>query len=356
MAHMKSSLGVNLLIAPLLLLSACERAEEPEQAPLVRPAKLYEVTVASNVRSYDFPAIVEASTSKDLTFQVAGQIQTLRVLEGQEVSKGEIIATLDQRRFKNDLQAAQNQYDAARQEFERAERLIKENAIAQNVFDQRKTQLNVALAQLDTSRKSLEDTTLLSPFDGVVAVLQAKELVSVTPTQTVVTLQTTGAAEAVVRVPSSLVAQSKRLQPIEAYVVLDSAPQFKMVAEMVEFSTVADERSQTFRANFAFTPPESLLILPGMTGIVKTRTAVTEKDKLSTQISIPLNAVLSDGSGQYVWLVDPGAMTVTRTDIVVGTGVGEYLQVEKGLRVGDLVVAAGASHLHEGMQIRRLNN
>lgn len=353
---MTSKTNVILIAAFLGMLSGCGQQEAPEKVEVIRPAKLIEVQASSNIKHFNFPAVVEALSSKELTFQVSGQIEKLNVREGEEVKQGDIIATLVQRSFKNQLQTAQTQFDAAKQDFGRAERLIVENAIAQNVYDQRLTQLNVTTAQLDTAKKAMEDTVLLSPFDGVVAVKHAKELDTVSPSQAVFTLQTEGAAEALVKIPASLMTHSKQIVPIETHVVLDSATQYEIKAEFVAASALADERSQTFDVRFGFTPPEDLRILPGMTGVVKVSLRLTSDSNSVGQISIPLSAVLSDGDGQFVWKVDTQTMTVARQNIQVGAGVGELLAIDSGLAVGDTIVGAGASYLNEGMKIRRLEN
>ncbi|MFT5838190.1 MAG: RND family efflux transporter MFP subunit [Flavobacteriales bacterium] len=353
---MISKTHVILITATLALLSGCGQKVEPEKVEVIRPAKLIEVTASSNIKHFNFPAVVEALSSKELTFQVSGQIEKLNVREGSEVKQGDVLATLVQRDFKNRLQTAQTQFNVAKLDFERAQRLIVENAIAQNVYDQRLTQLKVTTAQLDTANKAVEDTVLLSPFDGVVAVKHAKELDTVSPSQAVFTLQTEGAAEARVKIPASLVTHQKQIVPIETVVILDSANQYEIKAKLVAASTLADERSQTFDVRFGFTPPEELTILPGMTGIVKVSLKLTSDVKSIGQIAIPLSAVLSDSDGQFVWKVDTQTMTVARQNIQVGAGVGETLAIDLGLVAGDTIVGAGASYLNEGMKIRRLEN
>jgi RND family efflux transporter MFP subunit len=345
-----------LIMAAFSILGGCGQKVSSEKVEVIRPAKLIEVTASSNIKYFNFPAVVEALSSKELTFQVSGQIEKLNVREGSEVKQGDVLGTLVQRDFKNRLQTAQTQFNVAKLDFERAERLIVENAIAQNVYDQRLTQLNVTTAQLDTANKAMEDTVLLSPFDGVVAVKHSKELDTVSPSQAVFTIQTEGAAEALIKVPASLVTHSKQIVPIESHVVLDSATQYEMKARFVAISTLADERSQTFDVRFGFTPPEKLTILPGMTGVVHSTFRLSTDAKSVGQIAIPLSAVLSDSDGQFVWKVDTQTMTVARQNIQVGAGVGETLTIDSGLVAGDTIVGAGASYLNEGMKIRRLEN
>ncbi len=346
----KYTIGLILILA----MTGCEQSVEPEKVEVIRPVKLITVSSSSNVNSYSFPAVIEAATSRDLAFQVSGQIVELAVSPGVDIKKGAVIGRLDQRQYRNELQTAQTQFDNAKSEFERAQRLIEQDAIAKNVFDQRESQYEVASAKLDNAKKALEDTVLYSPFDGAIAAKLARELETVGPSTPVVTLQTVGAAEAVVKIPASLVARSKQINPLETLVVLDSAPDSPMSAEILEASGLADEKSQTFEVKFGFTPPESLTILPGMTGIVKSKLSFANDSE--SQISIPLNSVLSDGDGQYVWIAQNDPMTVTRRNVVVSTSVGESLVIESGLADGEVIVGAGASYLFEGMKIRPLED
>lgn len=152
-----------ILIPLLAVMSGCAREEAAVEVEPVRPAKLHQVTSAGNKQTFNFPAIVNAATSADLTFAVPGQIQKFNVIEGAPVVKGQIIASLDQRQFRNDLSTAQSNLDSAQAEFERAERLIAENAISRSIFEQRQTARDVAQAQLDSAQKALEDTVLRTP-------------------------------------------------------------------------------------------------------------------------------------------------------------------------------------------------
>ena len=353
---MIAKISTSIAAMSLVMLSACSQEQVAIQEEVIRPAKLITVEASSNVKHFSFPAVVEALSSKELTFQVSGQIETMTVREGQEVKQGDVLATLLQRSFNNQLRTAQTQFDTAKLEFERAERLIVEDAIAQNVYDQRLAQLNIATTDLDNAQKAVEDSVLLSPFDGVIAVKHAKELDTISPSQAVFTLQTEGAAEALVKIPASLVSRSKQIEPLETFVVLDSASQYQIPASFVSASAQADERSQTFEARFGFTPPEDLTILPGMTGVVQSKLKLNIDAAREGEIAIPLNATQTDSDGQFVWKVNMENMTVQRQEIVVGPGVGELLSIESGLSAGDTIVGAGASYLNEGMKIRRLED
>ncbi|MEM1106706.1 MAG: efflux RND transporter periplasmic adaptor subunit [Pseudomonadota bacterium] len=340
-------------LSSAVILTGCSEAEvAPLEAPTVRPAKLIEVSSAQLERSFRLPAIVGAADSSILTFQVGGLLQELQIIEGTEVERGQLLAQLDQRDFRNSVASARATFDNAQVEFTRAERLISERAIAQSVFDQRRSQRDVARASLDSALKSLDDTVIRAPFDGVVADIHVESFETVSPSQPILTLQSAGDAEVVIQVPASIVVNVERLQPIELLLELDAAPNLRLPATFVSSASVADATTQTFEARFAFSPPPDLLILPGMTGLLNGRFRVPAEEADTSGVSVPLSAILSEAGDTYVWRVDPDEMTVTRTGVSVSPGVGENVIVTAGLGEGDLIVGAGGAYLTEGAEIR----
>jgi len=344
-----------ILLAALGGLTACSAPVEDEVEEIVRPARLLIVTAGAEERQLNLPATIEASSTVEMTFEVGGYLETLPVQEGQQVLEGELIAQLRQSDFRNDLASAQSQFNTAESEFERAASLVERGTISRSVYEQRQTSRDVARVALETARNRLSYSTLTAPFDGVISSVPGVQFQNIGPQQPIVILQSTGAAEAVVQAPATLVAYSERLLQREAYVTLDAAPEIKIPVEFLSSVAQADPRTQTFEVRFTFTPPDQLVILPGMTGTVELNFAIASEeatDEELTRIHVPLSAVLSDGQAQYVWIVDTQTMRVTRRDIQVGEALGDMLMVEAGLDEGETIVSAGASFLHEGMMIR----
>ena len=341
----------------VFFLAACGSGSETAEAPQpIRPVKLIEVTSGSDVFHLNLPAVIEASNTSVLTFQVGGTLNELNVVEGQEVSRGAVIGRLNQRDYRNALQQAQAQFSSADSEYQRAARLLEQDAISRSVYEQRQTQRDVARATLDTAQKALDDTTLRTPFEGVIASVSVEQFENVGPQQAIVTLQTTGAAEALVQVPSTLVANSERVDPTDTYITLDAVPDVRIPAEILSFSTQADATTQTFPARFKFTPPEQINILPGMSGSLHATLNILDTEGgASSQVRVPLGALLSEGGENFVWVVDRETMTVSKRLVVLDEGVGEDLIVLSGLEEGETIAGAGASYLFDGMKIRPLD-
>jgi RND family efflux transporter MFP subunit len=337
-----------------MLLSACSK--EPMRSENTqlesRPAKLVVIGQNSNDAFLKYPATVKAENVSALSFEVGGVVSELMVVESQEVQKGDVLAKLDVRDLQAGLQSAQAQFDAANSEFERAERLIKQDAISKSVFEQRRSQRDVNQAQLDTAQKALGDAVLVAPFAGYVAEVNIKAKQAIQAGTTAITILGFGQMEATINLPASIMALADRTdEGVKiAYLLFSFAPEQRIQAEFKEANLSADSASQTYQVTFAFSPPENMNVLPGMNATLwfqDPRHSITT----AKEVSIPIVSVGIDGEQKYVWLVDPLDNTVSRRNISIQEGIGEMLVVTSGLQLGDTVVAAGISSVSAGMKV-----
>lgn len=340
-----------ILCGALLALAGCGGNDLDPVAKTPRPAKLLTLTEASTEQSNSLPAVVRSVRSTDLAFQVGGQIVEWNAIDGQPFRRGQVLARLDARSFQAALEQAEAQYNNANSEYERALRLIEEDAISRSVVESRDAQRQVAKASLDTARKNLSDTVLRAPFNGFVGLTNVEQFQNVGPQQTVLVLQSQ-AVEAIVNVPASFVLNSNRVRYFNTFVELDAAPGRRFAATFREATGQADSSTQTFEGHFSFAPPADLVVLTGMTATLffDTEEVGVEEDKLG--VSVPLAAIMTEGNARYVWAVKGRERTLERRDVTVAEGVGEMLTVTDGLEVGDTIVAAGGTYLQAGDPVR----
>ena len=343
----------------LIFLTSCgEKDGEQVREPSVRPVKLITLPEASHLQTTRYPAVLDAAQSSDLSFQVGGTIAELAVSDSQEVQEGDVIARLDQRDFQSQATAARARFENIEAEYQRTVRLSQTGAIARSVLEQRKSERDVAKSQLDTAEKALGDTVIRAPFSGVIAQTPVKARQIVNAGQIVATLIGTenldgaGIVEATVNVPASVIARSQEVESRRAFVILDVAPENRIEATFKSASLLADSTTQTYAVTFTFDPPGNLIILPGMTATLELSASRRTTESQSPRVSVPVSAILSDGTARYVWIVDQVSMTVSKREVTVSDGIGESVVVTEGLVSGETIATAGASYLAEGMQVR----
>ncbi|MDY7098191.1 MAG: efflux RND transporter periplasmic adaptor subunit [Pseudomonadota bacterium] len=339
------------IVAMAVALASCGN-DAPDQTPTdPKPAKLLTISKASTQRSNSLPAVIRSVRTTDLAFQVGGQITEWNAIDGAEFRRGDVIARLDARAFQASVAQAEAQYRNADSEYQRAARLIEEDAISRSVVESRDAQRQIAKASLDTAKKNLSDTVLRAPFNGSVGRTNVEQFQNVAPQQPVLVLQSR-AVEAIVNVPASFVLNSNRVRYFNTFIELDAAPGRRFAATFREALAQADSSTQTFEGHFSFTPPADLVVLTGMTATLFFETEVLETEVTQSGVSVPLAAILAEGKTKYVWVVKGRDRVLERRNVTVAPGVGEMMIVTDGLKEGDTIVEAGGAYLQEGERVR----
>lgn len=335
----------------LLALASCSEGPPTAEESPVRPAKLLTLTTADAGQSGSFPAVVRAVRSTDLAFQVGGQIVEWNARDGGSFRRGDVIARLDATSFQAAVERAEAQYLNANSEYERAQRLIAEDAISQSVVESRAAQLQVAKAALDTAQKNLSDTVLRAPFTGGVGRTNVEQFQNVAPQQPVLVLQSRE-VEAIINVPARFVLNSNRTEISNVFVELDAAPGRQFPARFREARGLADSSTQTYEAHFAFSPPPELLVLTGMTATLFYDSRPLDPDERPSGVEVPIAAIMAEGDARFVWVVKGPDRVLERRDITYEQGVGETVNATSGLKAGETIVAAGGDYLLAGDKVR----
>jgi len=336
------------------LLAACDSNApvDTNKEPKARPAKLFLVGDNQQTDFLSFPAVVQSQKLSALSFGVAGTVDEVFVVEAQKVKKGAVLATLDKRDLLAQLSSARAQFKNADTEYQRALRLIKEDAISRSKLEERKSKRDVTKSQLDTAEKALQDAVLIAPYTGAIAKVSIEQRQLVKSGEAAISLLGKGGLEAKINLPSSIVTKARKpKQPSNSYLVLEAAPSQRIPTVFKEASLEADAASQTIEVTFTFDAPDNLVILPGMNAVAWINNPKKNQSE-GTLVSIPLTAIAIDGDKKYVWLVDADTQFVSKRIITIDEGVGVNLNVLTGLKTGDTIVAAGTSYLSEGVKVR----
>ena len=348
----KSLINISLSLFAIALVTGCSSEEQASTSEIIRPAKLLEITTSDSSNYISFPAVISSRQLTSLTFEVSGKVKDLRVRESQPVKKGDILARLDDQDLLARLKSAKSQFENTKQEFDRAERLIKENAISRSEYDKRKSNLDANKSKLVSAEKALQNAVLIAPYDGAISKILIKKDQFIQAGNNAITILGTGGLEASINLPSYIMANVRKETDTSSdlHLILDAAPEHKIKLEFKEASLEADTSSQTYEIKFSFKAPKGINVLPGMNAILWVKNLDTRS--AGAKIKIPLKSIMLDATQKYVWIVDMTSMKISRKNITIEKGIGEALTVTSGLNSGDVIVAAGVSFLSEGMIIR----
>ena len=147
------------------LLCACS---EGTRTRFVRSVVLTTPVVLESTSVRNYAGIVREAHEISLGFKTEGQIECIRVKEGDYVRRGQLLAELDDDDYRLGVEALQIQYDQLSDEVERTERLFRQKSVSANDYEKAVAGLKQLGVQLQVNRNKLGCTKLYAPTDGYV--------------------------------------------------------------------------------------------------------------------------------------------------------------------------------------------
>ncbi len=356
-----------ILITFMLILFGCNQPVESSKK-IVRPIMWTQVSLSNFEQIRTLSGIVAPVEATKLSFEVSGKIQSIKVNLGDDVSKGQELARLNQRSFILGLQSAQAKYEQAKaslvdakNSYTRYSKLIKQGVVSQSGFDNAKatyeaskSAVDVAKAQLDITEKNLQDNILLAPYDGIITKRLFEPSQQISAGQSVFEIEGKHGLEVRVMVPETLIQEltQNTILPIRFPVL----PDISMQARITEIGTRA-ESANAFPVTVVLQKDNSLL-RAGMTAEVEfSFEGIGRTGHKGPSIRVPLTA-LSAGLDQktFVYVYNPENQQVHKTAVQTENILENEVFISSGLKDGEIIATAGVAFLRDGQQVTLLDD
>ena len=346
-----------LLFLIIFIFTACKK----DTVEVIRAVKIQEINSMQDENfNIDFPAEISPTQKTVLAFKYAGKIKSINFESGDFVKKGQVIATMDDKDYKVNLEAFSKKYEAANAvvqnaeaQFYRAEKLYKGGAMPKKDYDNALMQKNVAIstfkeasAGLENARNTLNDTKIIAPYDGYID-KKIVEVGTVVPEGgPVISFISNEITDISV---NASVRDIEYIKNAENIVFKDSTSDKIYNLKIKSIAQNPDSINLTYPVVFTFSElSENDKFLSGQTGTV----TIAVKNKEKEEILIPINAVFED-KGSNVYLFKDGK--AVKTPIELGElRETDKISVVKGLKTGDKVIVAGVSKLADGDKVKLL--
>ena len=355
---------LTILLATFLL-SCSEQAITTEK--VIRPIAWTKVTESSLQQLRTLSGIVAPVEATSLSFEVIGKVQTVDVKLGDTVQKGQILAQLNHRSFELSSQSAQAQLDKAnsalveaKNSFTRFSQLIKQGLVSQSGFDNAKANyessksaVGVAQAQLDITKKNLQDSTLIAPYNGIITKRLIEPSQQIGAGQAAFEIDGKHGLEVNVMVPETLIRelQHNTIIPVR----------FPVLTKIKAFGRIAEIGTRAEAANaFPVTvvlQEENPLLRAGMTAEVDFAfEGVGQTGYQGVTISVPFTA-LRAGINQksYVFVYDPKNHVVNQRQVQTENVLNNIAFISLGLKKGEIIATAGVAFLRDGQKVTLLD-
>ena len=283
--------------------------------------------------------------------EFAGRLITLKVVEGQNVKKGNLLALIDDAGITDQLDQMILQLNLAKTTFERTQRLWDQKIGSEMMYLEAKTRYKAAQKQVSQIKQQLAKTKIYAPFNGVIDEIQARLgsnlIPGITPVLRIVNLNTMFAES---DVPENYL--SNITKGSKAKVSIPALNQIQNT-EIHQTGNFITPSNRTFRVEARLENPEGL-IKPNLNA------RLSVMDYFNPEaIMIPLRVVREDAKNQsYVFVLskpekDNGFTTEQRM-VTLGKTKEETVEIIDGLTTGELVVEEGVSLLVTNQKVKRI--
>jgi len=326
-----------LLAFSIMLLGACSSNKQKDTSADSKELLVKVVAVNKQMVTQitEFTGNIEPFVKNNISSAAAQRVEKIYAEVGSRVKRGQLLVQMESINYSQ----AKIQLENLKLDLSRIEALYKAGGVAEQQYDQMKTQVNVAeqsIANLD------KNTKLLSPIDGVVTQrnFDNGDLATGMPILVVMQIQP---VKILINISEEFFPQVKIGTPVQISVDVYEGKTYSGKVSLI-YPTI-DPGTRTFQAQVSIGNANSE-IRPGM--FARARVDFGTKER----VVVPDKAVIKQAgtNDKYVYVLNGDVVTYTKVEL--GKRVGSIYEVNSGLEVGQKIVIAGQSKLIDQSKVK----
>jgi len=284
--------------------------------------------------------------------EMAGTLYRVYVKEGQQVSKGQLLASIDDGGLSSQLAQLRTQAELAKTTFERQKRLWQQNIGSEIQYLQAKTQYEAQQSAVKQLESQVGKSSIRAPFSGIVdnIIKDQGTVVSPGPGSEVFRIVNLSDMYIDVEVPESHLPNVTVGKEAEVYFpVLGES----ITTQVRQTGNFINPSNRSFSVEIPV-PNKNGKVKPNLTAKVKINDYTNEN-----AILIPQSVVSENAEGeQYVYLIseENGEVMAKKSIITPGKTQGDYLEVLEGISSGSQVIVEGARRVRDGQQVQVIDS
>ena len=301
------------------------------------------------LRTLQFSARVATLSRVDVGSTLTGRVAQVRVREGAQVKRGEVLIRLET----DELQATLGQAEAAERQAEatlqaaratlaRAEQLVKQNFYSAAQLDEARRAVDVAVAQqgaaraaVTATRARLEQASVEAPADARVLSRQVEPGQIVQPGKALMSLALAGPTQLVAQVDERFLDQLQVGQ--RAMVVADAFADRRFAARVLSIAPVVDPQRGAIEVKFTLAQDPPAFLREDMTLSVEVETGRRERT-----LVLPLAALRGAVADDRATVLVAHDGRVQERSVRLGLRTLDAAEVLDGLHTGDAVLLSRA--------------
>ncbi len=351
----------------IILVFSCTPPDTGQEKTAV-PVEVMTVKKGDIKQTLHFNGDIEAEYKVKVFSKVPDRITQFYVDEGDNVSKGDIIAKVEATllkqavlRAKAGLAAAESQLANISIEFQRAERLYSENAMSKQQYDAIKTQYEATQSQVDqanaglaSAESSLMDATITAPIPGIIGERNYEVGDMASPQFPLVTIVQINNVKMVFEATEKELGRLKVDQKAKIEVTSYSDETF--LGKIIKISPILDPMTRLATIKILIPNPEYKL-KPGMFAQSEVTIGLLEQKLIIPRFAAIETTTLKSEQGKdrvvkeyHVFVVNDSSKTEQR-NLTVDYVNHLNIAVSSGIKEGERIVISGQNKLLDGVPV-----
>jgi len=286
---------------------------------------------------------IESDNNVLVSAEMMGVVTNVYVTEGQSVSRGQVLAQIDNSVMSRNIEYMEAQLELATSVYERQKNLWDQKIGTEVQFLQAKTGKESLEKQLASLREQKDKTRIKSPISGTVDEITVKVGENIAPGAPAVRVVNTSDLKIQAPVSEAYVTDIKKGDKV---LVNISELDKEVEAKVTFVSRTIDRLSRTFNVEVAL--PSNPDLRPNMTAIVK---IIFQSDP--DALVVPINIVQEINGEKVVYVAEErGRHMVATRKVITVEGVYGNLAHVKGLNAGEKLITVGYQGLNDGDYIK----
>lgn len=291
---------------------------------------------------YSTTATLEAEEEAMVVAKVRGVVQKLNVEEGDYISKGEVMAQMEDEQLEIEASRAKSTMDRLYNDYQRNKELFERKLVSAEQFENSKFEYESQKSAYELANLKLRYTQIKAPISGVVSQRMIKVGNMVNTDQEAFKITDFDPLLAVLHVPEHEMNKLRKGQT--SIIRVDAIQDQTFTGQVLRISPVVNPETGTFKVTIAI-KDESKQLKPGMFGRVR-----IVYDTRDNALMIPKEAVMNEDGASSVYVLND--KLVFRRAIETGYVNGANIEVLNGLQDGDSVVTIGQSSLQDSALVQ----
>ncbi|WP_026898127.1 efflux RND transporter periplasmic adaptor subunit [Daejeonella oryzae] len=297
---------------------------------------VYEVTETAFKNFLEVQGRIDAEENVQVNPEAQGVVTAIFSTVGQNVSKGQVLAQLDDKVLRQNIAELQTQLELATSLYNRQKNLWDQKIGTEVQFINARTQKVAAERRIATLRSQMSMYKIKSPISGTIDAMDLKVGQAVMPGMSGIRVINASKLKAKALIAESYAGRVN--QGDQVMIIMPDVPD--TISSKITFaSKTIEPSSRSFNVEVKL--PSNRNYRPNMLAVLKIVDYQNDK-----ALIIPVIAIQKAETGEYVFIVENGkAKRVTIQSGKVSDGKAEVLS---GLKPGDQVITTGTQDLNDG--------